>query len=159
SDQSVAWLEQIGFRVSGCDQSDFTSRAAASSRRADSFPGTPSSPCAASSLREDSISPALREDSVSPSDPAPRAGLSPRLLVVGRANNEGFGAASNSGVRAATSRLVLLLNNDVEIAGDAVGKLVENFADESVFAAHCRVIDGRTGAECGIGKIGSFARG
>ncbi|HMG37363.1 MAG TPA: glycosyltransferase [Blastocatellia bacterium] len=84
---------------------------------------------------------------------------SPSLRVVVRDRNEGFGAACNTGVLASSYRLILLLNNDVEVAGDAIGKLVENFRDRSIFAAHCKVIDMRTGVECGIGKRGSFSRG
>jgi GT2 family glycosyltransferase len=37
--------------------------------------------------------------------------------------------------------------------------LARNFADPSLFAAHCRVFDLRDGLECGSGKMGEFARG
>jgi GT2 family glycosyltransferase len=80
-----------------------------------------------------------------------------RLLV--NHENLGFGRACNRAIEAAGFGLVLLLNNDVEIEADCIGSLAENFRDASVFAAHCRVIDARTGKECGTGKLGGFARG
>jgi GT2 family glycosyltransferase len=54
---------------------------------------------------------------------------------------------------------VFLLNNDVEVDLNAIAPLVENFADGSVFAAHCRVFDLESGREVGTGKLGSFDRG
>jgi GT2 family glycosyltransferase len=73
--------------------------------------------------------------------------------------NSGFGEACNRGVAAAKHRLVFLLNNDVEPAVNSIAPLTENFADGSVFAAHCRVFDIESGRECGTGKVGNFARG
>jgi O-antigen biosynthesis protein len=73
--------------------------------------------------------------------------------------NVGFGEACNRGVAAARHDLVLLLNNDVELAPDAVAPLVERFDDPRVFAAHCRIVDFDSGRERGTGKVGGFARG
>jgi len=73
--------------------------------------------------------------------------------------NCGFGPACNRGFEAASYPLVFLLNNDVEVDVNAIAPLVENFADASVFAAHCRVFDLESGRECGTGKLGSFSGG
>lgn len=90
--------------------------------------------------------------------PVPRP-LTPDLRFVRNETNRGFGETCNRGFEAARHPLVFLLNNDVEIARDSVFPLVENFADEDVFAAHCRVIELDGGRECGTGKVGGFARG
>jgi len=81
------------------------------------------------------------------------------LRVLRNERNYGFGETCNRGFKAASFPLVFLLNNDVEVASDAVAPLVENFVDDSVFAAHCRVFEFDSGIECGTGKVGSFAQG
>jgi GT2 family glycosyltransferase len=81
------------------------------------------------------------------------------LRCVGNEANAGFSAACNKGIAAAQYPLVFLLNNDVEIARDAIAPLVADFADTNVFAVHCRVFELESGRECGTGKVGSFARG
>lgn len=73
--------------------------------------------------------------------------------------NRGFGPTCNRGFEAASFPLVFLLNNDVDVELNAIAPLVENFRDESVFAAHCRVFDLESGREVGTGKLGSFGRG
>jgi GT2 family glycosyltransferase len=82
-----------------------------------------------------------------------------KLEFVRNEANLGFGEACNRGFAAATQPLVFLVNNDVEVCSDAIAPLVENFAEPSVFAAHCRVFDSSTGNECGTGKVGAFSRG
>jgi GT2 family glycosyltransferase len=81
------------------------------------------------------------------------------FTLLKNSSNIGFGETCNRGFRAARYPLVLLLNNDVEIASDAIAPLVANFTDESIFAVHCRVFDLKSGRQCGTGKLGSFARG
>ena len=73
--------------------------------------------------------------------------------------NLGFGETCNRGFELAARPLVFLLNNDVEVDVDCIVPLVENFEDDSVFAAHCRVFEFDSGRECGTGKVGSFSRG
>jgi GT2 family glycosyltransferase len=74
--------------------------------------------------------------------------------------NRGFGAAANTGVREAAHQLVFLVNNDVEVAPDAIAPLAARFTAEGrLFAVHCRVMDFATGAEVGTGKMGGFSRG
>lgn len=81
------------------------------------------------------------------------------LCFVRNETNRGFGETCNSGFEAANHPLVFLLNNDVEISRESIAPMVENFADENVFAAHCRVFEIDGGRECGTGKLGGFARG
>lgn len=83
----------------------------------------------------------------------------PGLMLIKNKTNRGFGETCNRGFENANYPLVFLLNNDVEVDVNSVAPLVENFADASVFAAHCRVFELETGQECGNGKVGSFARG
>jgi GT2 family glycosyltransferase len=95
----------------------------------------------------------------SSSEPSSRHSLLPSLTLVRNETNRGFGETCNRGFEAARYPLVFLLNNDVEVDPDSIAPLVENFADDSVFAAHCRVFELGSTRECGTGKIGSFARG
>ncbi|HWO00173.1 MAG TPA: glycosyltransferase [Blastocatellia bacterium] len=83
----------------------------------------------------------------------------PKLRLLRNDRNQGFGEACNRGIEFAAHPLIFLLNNDVETAVDCIAPLVENFADASVFAAHCRVFEFDGGRECGTGKLGSFSRG
>jgi GT2 family glycosyltransferase len=83
----------------------------------------------------------------------------PIFRFIRNETNRGFGESCNRGFEAAISRLVLLVNNDVDLAEDAIGPLVENFKDSSLFAAHCRVFDLESNHECGTGKLGGFSRG
>jgi GT2 family glycosyltransferase len=83
----------------------------------------------------------------------------PSLRLIRNETNRGFGEACNRGFRSAKYPLVFLINNDVAVDVNSIAPLVENFADSSVFAAHCRVFELSTGQECGTGKVGSFSRG
>jgi GT2 family glycosyltransferase len=83
----------------------------------------------------------------------------PGLIVIRNETNRGFGETCNRGFEAASYPLVLLLNNDVEVDLNFIRPLVDSFAEESVFAAHCRVFELDSDRECGTGKLGSFARG
>jgi len=83
----------------------------------------------------------------------------PALRLIRNEINQGFGPTCNRGFETARHPLVFLLNNDVEVDLDAIRPLVENFADDSVFAVHCRVFDLESGQECGSGKIGGFSSG
>ena len=83
----------------------------------------------------------------------------PALRFARNQKNLGFGETCNRGFELARHSLVFLLNNDVEVDVDCIAPLVENFAEASVFAAHCRVFEFDGGRECGTGKLGSFARG
>ncbi len=83
----------------------------------------------------------------------------PGLRLLRNETNRGFGPTCNRGFEAARYPLVFLLNNDVDVDQDSIAPLVENFADASVFAAHCRVFDLEAGHECGTAKLGGFSRG
>jgi GT2 family glycosyltransferase len=99
---------------------------------------------------------ARRED---PANNQPESRTYTGLRLVRSKANNGFGESCNRGFAAAKHPLVFLLNNDVEPAVDSIAPLTENFEEDSVFAAHCRVFDIESGRECGTGKVGSFSRG
>lgn len=97
-----------------------------------------------------------------PQSPRRPVSLSPPLLslrLITNETNRGFGPTCNRGFEAAIYPLVFLLNNDVEVEVNTIAPLVEDFAEASVFAAHCRVFDLESEREVGTGKLGSFARG
>lgn len=63
----------------------------------------------------------------------------PQVRVLSLARNEGFGGASNAGVRAARHDIVVLLNNDMRVAPDFLAPLLEGFTDELVFSVSCQI--------------------
>jgi GT2 family glycosyltransferase len=140
SDLTVEWLIAQGFLERVAEASAANSLAGRPAKREALNQSHPSG---------QSVS---RPDSVSQNTP-------PTLLFIKNEINRGFGETCNRGFEAASFPLVLLLNNDVELAKDAIAPLVENFQDSSLFAAHCRVYELESGNECGAGKLGSFARG
>jgi len=76
-----------------------------------------------------------------------------------RRTNEGFAHACNTGFEHARHPVILLLNNDVEVAEDAIAPLVGHFGEPDVFAVACETTNLETGEATGVGKIGAFARG
>lgn len=95
----------------------------------------------------------------SSSEPASRHMPTSRLTLIRNKTNLGFGETCNRGFEIASCPLVFLLNNDVEVELESIAPLVDSFADDSVFAVHCRVFELSSARECGTGKLGSFARG
>ena len=83
----------------------------------------------------------------------------PSRILLRNESNAGFGASCNRGFAAARHPLALLLNNDVEIATDAIAPLAEHFSNADVFAVHCRVFQLETGRECGRGQLSGFSHG
>jgi N-acetylglucosaminyl-diphospho-decaprenol L-rhamnosyltransferase len=60
--------------------------------------------------------------------------------------NQGYGRANNQGVAAATTSFVLIVNPDLLLAGDAVGKLLDaakSYPDAVMFAPRITEPDGR----------------
>ena len=60
-----------------------------------------------------------------------------RLIEAER--NLGFGGGSNLGIRAARNRIVVLLNNDMDVAPGFVSALLDGFTDDSVFAVSAQI--------------------
>ncbi|MGQ9455048.1 MAG: glycosyltransferase family 2 protein [Armatimonadota bacterium] len=58
----------------------------------------------------------------------------PEVRLIARAENGGFSAAVNEGVRATQNEFVLVLNNDVEVTQGFLDPLISLFDDGSVFA-------------------------
>lgn len=81
------------------------------------------------------------------------------VRVASRPVNGGFAKAANAGVAAASARLVLLLNNDMEVEPDAFRALLAAVeADERVFAAVPSIVRKATGVE-ESGTVLRFRRG
>jgi GT2 family glycosyltransferase len=83
----------------------------------------------------------------------------PALELIRNERNCGFGQTCNRGFAAARHGLVFLLNNDVQVAQDAIAPLARHFNNPDIFAAHCRVFEFESGRECGQGQLGHFSRG
>lgn len=64
----------------------------------------------------------------------------PEVRAIARAENGGFSAAVNEGIRATDSEFVVLLNNDVEVQPGLLDPILPLFEDESVFAVSPRII-------------------
>jgi glycosyltransferase involved in cell wall biosynthesis/GT2 family glycosyltransferase len=79
----------------------------------------------------------------------------PDVRVVALARNEGFGGATNRGVRASRHPVVILLNNDMVVEPDFIGPLLAAFTEEpDVFGVSCQIdfID-KTKARWETGKV------
>jgi GT2 family glycosyltransferase/glycosyltransferase involved in cell wall biosynthesis len=63
----------------------------------------------------------------------------PSVRVLALERNLGFGGGSNAGFRAAQNDVVVLLNNDMRVAPDFLGPLLDSFSDETIFAASCQI--------------------
>jgi GT2 family glycosyltransferase/glycosyltransferase involved in cell wall biosynthesis len=82
-----------------------------------------------------------------------------RLLRVER--NLGFGGGSNAGIRAATHRIAVLLNNDMRATPDFLAPLLAGFTDDAVFAVSAQLFFSdpeRRREETGL-TAGSFEKG
>jgi len=63
----------------------------------------------------------------------------PSVRVLEMDRNYGFGGGSNRGFAAAKNDIVVLLNSDMRVAPDFLAPLLEDFADETVFAVSCQI--------------------
>src|SRR2546423_12120809 len=81
------------------------------------------------------------------------------LRLVALPETLGFLRAVNRGFAEARHEIVFLLNNDVQVAPDAIAPLVSHFDDERVFAVCSKAY--RLGMDFldGAGKLGLFERG
>jgi N-acetylglucosaminyl-diphospho-decaprenol L-rhamnosyltransferase len=78
----------------------------------------------------------------------------PRVTVIAQPTNAGFAAANNSGIRATTSELILLLNNDTIVPAGAIDALVVRlFARPDVAVAGPRLVDGDGRPELSFGRM------
>jgi GT2 family glycosyltransferase len=83
----------------------------------------------------------------------------PALRVVALPQNVGFLRAVNRGFAEARHEIVFLLNNDVQVAPDAIAPLVNHFDDARVFAVCSKAYRLGTDFLDGAGKLGLFERG
>jgi GT2 family glycosyltransferase len=64
------------------------------------------------------------------------------IRVIEHSANKGFSISANQGILAARNRIVVLLNNDVEIAEDFFLFLPGHFEEEAIFAVRPRIRSG-----------------
>lgn len=67
----------------------------------------------------------------------------PQVKVVVHAQNQGFAEAIHSGVRAAETELLFLLNSDVEVTERLLAPLVQYFEDPNTFSVNPLIYDER----------------
>lgn len=83
----------------------------------------------------------------------------PQVRVTRSEVNQGFAHAANAGVYAATSRLIVLLNNDATLEPGALDAVAAPFSDPEVFGITFRGVDLPSGEFGTGGKLGRFRRG
>ena len=82
------------------------------------------------------------------------AGEFPSVRVVRRARNGGFASAANDGILSARGRIVVLVNNDVELRPGCLPRLAEALDREpSLFAAVPSLVGFWKGAGKGVGVV------
>ncbi len=64
----------------------------------------------------------------------------PTVRIIALEKNLGFGGGSNTGFKAATNDVVVLLNSDMRVAPDFLAPLLEGFSDPDVFAVSCQIL-------------------
>lgn len=80
----------------------------------------------------------------------------PAVRVVEMGRNAGFAAATNAGIRASESDLVLLLNSDTVVPPGSIDRLAEALAgDPAAAAAGPRLVDPDGRAELSFGRMAS----
>jgi len=85
----------------------------------------------------------------------------PQIRLLRMDRNLGFGGGSNAGIRAATHRIAVLLNNDMRATPDFLAPLLAGFTDEAVFAVSAQLFFSdpeRRREETGL-TAGSFEKG
>lgn len=83
----------------------------------------------------------------------------PSLRIAASGVNRGFSAAANMGVDAAGNRVVVLLNNDVEVEREFLSPLLRWFEDGATFAVSARSLDWDRSTFRDGGKAGYWRRG
>ena len=78
----------------------------------------------------------------------------PRVRLIDLRKNVGFSAGNNAGIRASSSELILLLNNDTVVPPGAVDRLVAALdADAKAAVAGPRLVDGAGEPELSFGPM------
>ena len=78
----------------------------------------------------------------------------PRVRLIQLRENVGFSAGNNAGIRATSSDLVLLLNNDTTVPAGAIDRLVAALdADPAAAVAGPRLVDARGEPELSFGPM------
>ena len=78
----------------------------------------------------------------------------PAVQAIAQAQNIGFAAANNAGIRASTGELVLLLNSDTVVPAGAIDRLIERLdAHPEAAVAGPRLVDGGGRMELSFGRM------
>jgi GT2 family glycosyltransferase len=78
----------------------------------------------------------------------------PAVRVIDQGRNAGFSAANNTGIRASSGELVLLLNSDCIVPAGAIDVLIERLrAHPQSAVAGPRLVDGRGRTELSFGRM------
>ena len=78
----------------------------------------------------------------------------PAVRVVAQRRNAGFAAANNTGIRASSGTLLLLLNSDCVVPGGAIDRLVERLrAHPDAAVAGPRLVDATGRTELSFGRM------
>lgn len=85
--------------------------------------------------------------------------LYPQIRCVRSESNRGFGPTANAGVEAAQAEIVVLLNNDLELAPGSLDFIPWWFADPRLFGITFRGFDLPERSFATGGKLGRFRRG
>ncbi|HUX66792.1 MAG TPA: glycosyltransferase family 2 protein [Terriglobales bacterium] len=83
----------------------------------------------------------------------------PQARCVASAANRGFAPAAHAGIEAARGEIVVLLNNDLEVAPDCLGAVAEWFEDGTLFGVTFRAYDLPERTFATGGKLGRWRRG
>lgn len=84
----------------------------------------------------------------------------PQVKVIKHKENKRFAASCNTGVKAATGNIVILLNNDVVPQKDFLKPLIKHFRDKIVFSVGCKEVQLKDGKKIISGRTeGKFSRG
>ncbi len=91
----------------------------------------------------------------------------PDVKLIALAENTGFAAAVNRGIEAATTKYVLLLNNDTKVIGDFVRRMEQAIeADEKIFSVSAKMlkmndestVDGAGDYYCALGWAYAYGK-
>lgn len=82
-----------------------------------------------------------------------------KLVIVRNEINLGFGPSNNRGVQASKGQIIILINNDVEIRGDFIGRVIEALADNPRQIVCAQLIDWDSGWNKFKGEIITYGNG
>lgn len=84
----------------------------------------------------------------------------PQVKIVNNQKNLGFSLACNQGIKKASGKIIILLNNDVSPSADFLKPLISHFSNPKVFSVGCRELEKIDSKEIISGRTeGEFIKG